>query len=214
MEKIDLNEIITRMKSGYTAPVCKVSLTDFTPKKKPSLKVRFKKMIKNAISSIKKSKFLMKIKTWVNKTITQPIRDKKNKIAHDKYVKELKENFSKKFNIDVNKTINIMNGPGYSPTNIDNDELLIKNSLEINKRKSLYKFAPLTYNPEFVDIHNENLNLKNPDINQIITDETSKATDNLNKQDEFFSERPHLTYAYRDKKPPKLRYVCDDERNK
>lgn len=212
MEKKDLNKILGRMISGDDGiqNILKVSPTDFTPKKKPTLKVRFKKLVTNTINSIKKSKFLMKIKTWFNNTIAQPIKDKRAKIAHDKYVKELKYNFSKKFNVDVNKTINIMNGPGYSPTNIDNYDLLIKNSLDINKRKSLYKFAPLTYNPEFIDIHNENLNLENPDINQIITDETSKATDNLNKQGEFFSKRPHLTYAYRDKKPPKLKYVNHD----
>ena len=203
MEKInlkDLNEILTRMKSGDNVPVFKVSSTDFTPKKKPSFKVRFKKMVTNTISSIKKSKFLIKIKTWFDETITQPIKAKRAKRAHDKYVKELKENFSKKFNVNVDKTINIMNGPGYSPTNIDNNQLLIENRLEINKRKSLYKFAPIMYNPEFVDIHNENLNLENPDISQIISDETNKAKDDLDKQGEFFSKRPNLTYAYRDKK--------------
>ena len=201
MEKRDLNEILTRMKSGDNVqPIFKVSSTDFTPKKKPSFKVRFKKAITNTINSIKKSKFLMKIKTWFNKTIAQPIKDKRAKRAHGKYVKELKENFSKKFNVNVDKTINIMNGPGYSPANIDNNKLLIENRLEINKRKSLYKFAPIMYNPEFVDIHNENINFENPDISQIISDETNKAKDNLDKQGEFFSKRPNLTYAYRDKK--------------
>jgi hypothetical protein len=200
MEKKDLNEILTRMKSGDNVPVFKVSSTDFTPKKKPSFKVRFKKMVTNTINSIKKSKFLMKIKTWFDETITQPIKAKRAKRAHDKYIKELKENFSKKFNVNVDKTINIMNGPGYSPTTIDNNQLLIENRLEINKRKSLYKFAPIMYNPEFVDIHNENLNLENPDISQIISDETNKAKDDLDKQGEFFSKRPNLTYAYRDKK--------------
>jgi len=203
MEKKDLNEILGRMKSGDSAQnimLSKFKSTDFTPKKKPNLKVRFKKMITNMINSIKKLDFLMKIKTWFNNTIAQPIKDKRAKRAHDKYVKELKYNFSKKFNVDVNKTINIMNGPGYSPSNIDNNKLLIENRLEINKRKSLYKFAPIMYNPEFVDIHNENINLENPDISQIISYETDKAKDDLNKQGEFFSKRPNLTYAYRDKK--------------
>jgi hypothetical protein len=202
MERKDyLNEILTKMKSGDNIqPILKVSSTDFTPKKKPSFKVRFKKVITKTISSIKKSKFLMKIKTWFNETITQPIKTKRAKRVHDKYVKELKENFSKKFNVNVDKTINIMNGPGYSPANIDNNKLLIENRLEINKRKLLYKFAPIMYNPEFVDIHNENINFENPDISQIISDETNKAKDNLDKQGEFFSKRPNLTYAYRDKK--------------
>jgi hypothetical protein len=199
MEKKDLNEILTRMKRGDTHQFL-VSSTDFTPKKKPSFKVRFKKIVTNITSSIKKSKFLMKIKKWFDETITQPIKAKKAKRAHDKYIKELKENFSKKFNVNIDKTINIMNGPGYSPANIDNNKLLIENRLEINKRKSLYKFAPIMYNPEFVDIHNENINLENPDISQIISDETNKAKDNLDKQGEFFSKRPNLTYAYRDKK--------------
>jgi hypothetical protein len=203
MEKKDLNEILSRMKSGDSVQnIMQPSFrsTDFTPKKKPTLKVRFKKLVTNTINSIKKSKFLMKIKTWFNKTIAQPIKDKRTKRAHDKYVKELKENFSKKFNVNVDKTINIMNGPGYSPPNIDNNKLLIENRLEINKRKSSYTFAPFMYNPEFVDIHNENINLENPNIRQIMSDETDKAKDDLDKQGEFFSKRPNLTYAYRDKK--------------
>ena len=214
MEKIP-KEILDAMKINTQDAIAfngYYKSTDFTPKqkKKLTIKDKFKNLLTKFANKVKKSKLLITIKNWYRKTFTEPIRVKKAKIEEEKYIKELKANFSKKFNVNIEKTISIMNSPGYSPPNIDNNQLLIENRLDINKRKSLYKFAPLTYNPEFIDIHNENLNLENPDINQIITDETSKATDNLNKQGDFFSKRPHLTYAYRDKKPPKLKYVNHD----
>jgi len=204
MEKKDLNEILTRMKSGDNVPVFKVSSTDFTPKKKPSFKVRFKKIVTNITSSIKKFKFLMKIKKWFDETITQPIKAKKAKRAHDKYIKELKENFSKKFNINVDKTIMIMNGPGYSPENIDSSDLLIKNSIEINKTKDILgnRISPFLYEPDIIDIHNENLSLNedNPTFQELIHIENEKASASVFDQYEFFRKRPHLIAPDRYKK--------------
>ena len=194
MEKNDLNnlkEILNGIKNG-SVPPSKPNFTtgvDFTPKKKPTLKVRFKKVVTNTINSIKKSKFLMKIKAWFNKTIAQPIKDKRAKKEHEKYIKQLKENFSKKFNVNVEKTIKIMNGPDYSPKNINNDDLLIQNRLEINKRKSLYKFGPFMYNPDVIEIHNENLNPNNPTLQEIITDENKKAWESVHKQYDFYKKR-------------------------
>ena len=86
-----------------------------------------------------------------------------------------------------------MNSPGYSPTQYDNEALLVENRMDINKRKSLYKFAPFMYNPEVVEIHNENLNENNPNINQIITNDTNDSVEKLDKQLQFFKKRPHLT---------------------
>lgn len=194
MEYKDLNEVLAKMKYGDNLqPSNKFITTDFTPKKKPNFKIRFKISISNLIKSIKKSKILMKIKTWFNKTIINPIKTKRDKRRHNRYVKELKSNFAKKFNVDVDKTIETMNKPGYSPANIDNNKLLVKNRLEINKRKSLYKFAPFIYDVEIVDIHNENLNSELPSVNDIINDENEKSKTTLDKQNDFFIKRPELT---------------------
>lgn len=171
--------------------------TDFTPKKKSSLMVRIKNYINGLFNRVKKSKFLINIKIWFDKTFIKPVQEKKAKKEHEKYVKELKSNFSKKFNVDVEKTIKIMNQPGYSPYEVDNNQLLIDNRLEINKRKSLYKFSPIMYSPEIVDIHNENLNKKNPTIDEIKANEDNKVSDTLDKQLEFFRKRPHLTVGGR-----------------
>lgn len=171
--------------------------TDFTPKKKISLMVRIKNHFNGLFNKIKKSKFLTNIKNWVDKTFIKPAQEKRAKKEHERYVKELKSNFSKKFNVDVEKTIKIMNQPGYSPYEVDNNQLLIDNRLEINKRKSLYKFSPIMYSPEIVDIHNENLNKKNPTIDEIKANEDNKVSDTLDKQLEFFRKRPHLTVGGR-----------------
>jgi hypothetical protein len=172
--------------------------TDFTPKKKISLMVRIKNRFNGLFNKIKKSKFLIfNIKNWFNKNFIKPSQEKKAKKEHERYVKELKSNFSKKFNVDVEKTIKIMSQPGYSPYEVDNNKLLIENRLEINKRKSLYKFSPIMYSPEIVDIHNENLNKKNPTIDEIRANEDNKVSDTLDKQLEFFKKRPHLTVGGR-----------------
>jgi bifunctional DNA-binding transcriptional regulator/antitoxin component of YhaV-PrlF toxin-antitoxin module len=171
--------------------------TDFTPKKKISLMVRIKNRFNGLFNKIKKSKFLTNIKNWVDKTFIKPAQEKRAKKEHERYVKELKSNFSKKFNVNVEKTIKIMNQPGYSPYEVDNNQLLIENRLEINKRKSLHIIPPIMYSPEIVDIHNENLNKKNPTIDEIRANEDNKVSDTLDKQLEFFKKRPHLTVGGR-----------------
>ena len=191
MKNSDLRKILSEVIDENTSKVFygRVNPSNFEPKNKPSLKDRFK----NSINSIKKSKFLMKIKMWFNKTIVNPIKSKKAKRDHNRYVKEIKANFAKKFNVDVEKTIKVMNSPGYSPVNVDNNQLLVQNRLEINKRKSLYTFAPFIYDVDIVDIHNENLNSELPPVNEIIAEDNKKASKTLDKQHMFFVERPKLT---------------------
>jgi hypothetical protein len=170
-----------------------IGKTDFTPKKKPSFKTRVITSVRAFFKKIKNNKLLLSVKNWFYNTVKKPYIDKKDKKEKERYVKELKSNFSKKFNVDVEKTIKIMNSPGYSPTQYDNEALLVENRMDINKRKSLYKFAPFMYNPEVVEIHNENLNENNPNINQIITNDTNDSVEKLDKQLQFFKKRPHLT---------------------
>jgi hypothetical protein len=175
-------------------------VTDFTPKKKPTLKERIKKSVTNLFSKLKKSKLVLTIKNWWFNNIKNPIRQKRAKKERENYVKELKANFAKKFNVDVEKTIRVMNHPNYSPHEVDNDRLLVENRLDINKRKSLYKFAPFIYEPEIVDVHNENLNTNNPPINEIINSDDDKSRNELTKQENFLKKRPHLTVGGRKRK--------------
>jgi hypothetical protein len=198
MSKIP-KELLDAMKSS---PLKKTSngeskSTDFTPKEKPSFKVRFLNSLNIFFNKFKNLKFLLAIKNWWYLNITKPSKEKKDKKEHEEYVKELKSNFSKKFNVNVEKTIEIMSQPGYSPHVVDNDRLLIENRLDINKRKSLYKFAPFVYEPKIVDVHNENLNTNNPTIDEIKSIDSNKANDDLNKQLNFYKKRPHLTVGGR-----------------
>jgi hypothetical protein len=195
MKHNDLHKILTEVIDENTSKIFygRVNPNNFEPKKKPSFKERFKNMILNIGNKIKKAKILVLIKNWFNKTIIQPIKTKRTKIAHDRHVKLLKKNFSKSFNVDVEAMIKVMNSPGYSPSNIDNNQLLIENRLEINKRKSLYKFSPFIYDVDIVDIHNENLNSELPTINEIKINDNLQASKTLDKQHKFFVERPKLT---------------------
>ena len=191
LEALKNSQAKTEFNNSFT------KVTDFTPKKKPTLKERIKKSVSNLFSKVKKTKLVLTIKNWWFVNITNPIKQKKAKKEHENYVKELKDNFAKKFNVNVEKTIKIMSQSAYSPYEFDNDRLLIENRLDINKRKSLYKFAPFIYEPEIVDVHNENLNLDNPPINEIITSDNDKASNDLTKQENFLKKRPHLTVGGR-----------------
>ena len=195
MKHNDLHKILTEVIDDNTSKIFygRVNPSNFEVKKKPSFKERFKNMISNIGNKIKKVKTLVLIKNWFNKTIVQPIKTKRAKIAHNKDVKLLKKNFSKRFNVDVEAMIKLMNSPGYSPLDIDNNQLLVKNRLDINKRKSLYKFAPFIYDVDIVDIHNENLNSELPSIAEIKDNDSLEASKTLDKQHDFFIKRPELT---------------------
>jgi hypothetical protein len=197
MSKIPKELLDAMTKHSVNISLEKKSETDFTSKNKISFKEKVKNYINGLLSKVKKSKLLTNIKNWFNNKFIKPLQDRKARKKHEKYVKELKTNFSKKFNVDVEKTIKIMNQSGYSPLEIDNDKLLVENRIEINKRKSLYTFAPFMYNPEVVDIHNENLNKNNLKIDEIRANEYNKVNDTLDKQLEFFRKRPHLTVGGR-----------------
>ncbi len=197
MSKIPKELLDAMTKHSVNISLEKKSETDFTSKNKISFKEKVKNYINGLLSKVKKSKLLTNIKNWFNNKFIKPLQDRKVRKKHEKYVKELKTNFSKKFNVDVEKTIKIMNQSGYSPLEVDNDKLLVENRIEINKRKSLYTFAPFMYNPEVVDIHNENLNKNNLKIDEIRANEYNKVNDTLDKQLEFFRKRPHLTVGGR-----------------
>jgi hypothetical protein len=197
MSKIPKELLDAMTKHSVNISLEKKSETDFTSKNKISFKEKVKNYINGLLSKVKKSKLLTNIKNWFNNKFIKPLQDRKARKKHEKYVKELKTNFSKKFNVDVEKTIKIMNQSGYSPLEVDNDKLLVENRIEINKRKSLYTFAPFMYNPEVVDIHNENLNKNNLKIDEIRANEYNKVNDTLDKQLEFFRKRPHLTVGGR-----------------
>jgi hypothetical protein len=201
MEKKNNNsEFITMLKNITESQMQeRIVVADFAPKqkKKLTIKDKFLNLLKKFTNKVKISKLLIAIKNWYRKTFTEPIRVKKAKIEKEKYIKELKSNFSKKFNVDVEKAISTMNSPEYSPPNIDNNQLLIENRLDINKRKSMYKFAPFIYDVDIVDVHNENLNPEYPSINELTTSGDTESLNLLDKQLEFFNKRPHLTVGGR-----------------
>lgn len=178
----------------------KFERTDFRPKKKPTLKERINKSVTNLFSKLKKSKLVLTLKNWWLNNIKKPIKQKRAEKKHENYVKELKANFSEKFNVDVEKNLRLMKHPSYSPNEIDSDRLLIENGIDINKRKSRYKFAPFIYEPEIVDVHNENLKPGNPTINEIINSDVNKYMSELIKQEKFLKKRPHLTVVGRKNK--------------
>jgi hypothetical protein len=94
-----------------------------------------------------------------------------------------------------------MNQPAYSPPNVDDNALLIQNRIEINKTKVILgnRISPFLYEPDIIDIHNENINLNdgNPTFEELVRIENMKASTSANKQYEFFNKRPHLTVGGR-----------------
>lgn len=167
--------------------------TNFTPKKKPSLFARFKKSVNNFFKKIKNSKTIKNIFNFWYNNVTKPIQERKAKKEREKYVKELKKNFNETFNVDTNHINKLIDA---TKPNLNEDykiDHLIENSVEINKLKSKGKVAPFIYEPEIVDIHNENLNLENPELHKLIDDDSRIAKNELTKQENFIKRKEKLT---------------------
>jgi hypothetical protein len=167
--------------------------TNFTPKKKPSLFARFKKSVNNFFKKIKNSKVVKFIFNLWSNNVTKPIQERKAKKSREKYVKELKKNFNETFNVDTNHINKLIDA---TKPNLNEDykiDHLIENSVEINKLKSKGKVAPFIYEPEIVDIHNENLNLENPELHKLIDDDGRIAKNELTKQENFIKRKEKLT---------------------
>jgi hypothetical protein len=129
---------------------------------------------------------------WSN-NVTKPIQERKAKKSREKYVKELKKNFNETFNVDTNHINKLIDA---TKPNLNEDykiDHLIENSVEINKLKSKGKVAPFIYEPEIVDIHNENLNLENPELHKLIDDDGRIAKNELTKQENFIKRKEKLT---------------------
>ena len=105
----------------------KFSRTNFTPKKKPSLFTRLKKSVNNFFKNARNTKVVKFIFNWWSNNVTKPYQDYKKDRERKKYVKELKKEFSEMFNVDVEKTINIMKGSDYNPSTFDKNQLLVEN---------------------------------------------------------------------------------------
>lgn len=167
--------------------------TDFTPKKKPSLFARLKKSVNNFLKKIKNSKVVKFIFNLWSNNVTKPIQERKVKKSREKYLKELKNNFNETFNVDTNHINKLIDA---TKPNLNEDykiDHLIENSVEINKLKSKGKVAPFIYEPEIVDIHNENLNLENPELYKLIDDDSRIAKNELTKQENFIKRKEKLT---------------------
>ena len=167
--------------------------TNFTPKKKPSLFARLKKLVNNFFKKIKNSKTIKNIFNFWYNNVTKPIQERKAKKEREKYVKELKKNFNETFNVDTNHINKLIDA---TKPNLNEDykiDHLIENSVEINKLKSKSKVAPFIYEPEIVDIHNENLNLENPELHKLIDDDGRIAKNELTKQENFIKRKEKLT---------------------
>lgn len=167
--------------------------TDFTPKKKPSLFARLKKSINNFFKKTKNSKVVKFIFNLWSNNVTKPIQERKAKKEREKYVKELKNNFNETFNVDTNHINKLIDA---TKPNLNEDykiDHLIENSVEINKLKSKGKVAPFIYEPEIIDIHNENLNLENPELYKLIDDDSRIAKNELTKQENFIKRKEKLT---------------------
>ena len=129
---------------------------------------------------------------WAN-NVTKPIKERKTKKERENYVKRLKAKFGEKFNVDINHVNRLMDATKHDSSNDFRINQLIENSVEINKRKLRFAEPPYHYEPEIVDIHNENLNLENPELYRLVDDDGRIAKNELTKQENFIKRREKLT---------------------
>ena len=140
------------------------------------------------MKSIKWKNLFDKVKALYDKYVTEPLKKRKEKTDYNKKISDIKKDFEKRFNINidwVNKimAINAKNDEQFFSKRERMTEDLIAGRINtINaKTKSGWR-TPFFYDPEICDIHNEHLNLKAKTIEQISSEDLSKSQTSLKAQ--------------------------------
>jgi hypothetical protein len=159
---------------------------------------------------------LTSLNNWFNQTFIKPVKtfftkeksqkekeaeeflnkQKEAELKRQQEKEKLISEFETEYNINHKRTLEIINfveQPNVLPPHII--DLFKENATNINSLKEEYNFRPKLYNPEIIEIHNENLNPENPTLNELII--KNRETDNLEllKQEKFEKRKDKLKYG-------------------
>lgn len=148
--------------------------------------------------------FKRKIDNLIFRFFKKPYQNYIQKRIAKKNVNDIHKRFIKSFNLQPNRIIEIMYRTDIAAQRLTMKPKTVKMTDEeykaflleerrqsansLNKMKQYIK-ASLFYEPEIIEIHNENLdNNKGPSLSQLVARDTTEATSSLTKQQRIFGE--------------------------
>ena len=139
------------------------------------------KKMKNTIVKFWVLKIKLPIKNLWFKYVGKPMLDKKLAKEELKKTEELKKQFSKMYG-DYDEIKKLM----YTKPHLQTDDTILYQDL-INNRKQMImtntSHTPFLFEPEIIDIHNENLNPNAPLLEDLIKFDDEKAKSEIKKQE-------------------------------
>ena len=152
------------------------------------------KYVKNPIANL-----------WYRK-VKKPYLARKEEKARLGEIKRIQDAFSKGFanHAEVTK---LMYTTAWEQTNHEN----LTKDLLANRREMLFNNkTPMLYEPEIIEIHNENLNPNNPTLTYVINKDRDNATEALNYQKKMLDAKQGIIIPKNKQERPMTSSVFDE----
>lgn len=169
-----------------------------------------------------KTTFIGKVKTLVNmlflkylklpisyfwfRNFKKPYLDRKEKKSSLAKTKKIQNHFTKVF-ANHSEVIKLMYSTSLEQTNHEN----LTKDLLANRREMLFNNkTPMLYEPEIIEIHNENLNPNNPTLTYVINKDRDNATEALNYQKKMLDAKQGIIIPKNKQERPMTSSVFDE----
>lgn len=140
------------------------------------------------------------------RNVKKPYLERKEKKANLAKIKRAQDAFTKGF-ANHSEVIKLMYSTSLEQTNHEN----LTKDLIANRREMLFNNkTPMLYEPEIIDIHNENLNSNNPTLTYVINKDRDNAAEALNYQKKMLDAKQGIIIPKNKQERPTTSYVFDE----
>lgn len=140
------------------------------------------------------------------RNVKKPYLERKEKKANLAKIKRAQDAFTKGF-ANHSEVIKLMYSTSLEQTNHEN----LTKDLIANRREMLFNNkTPMLYEPEIIDIHNENLNSNNPTLTYVINKDRDNAAEALNYQKKILDAKQGIIIPKNKQERPTTSYVFDE----
>jgi len=152
------------------------------------------KYVKNPIANL-----------WYRK-VKKPYLARKEEKARLAKIKRIQDAFTKGF-ANHSEVTKLMYSTAWEQTNHEN----LTKDLMANRREMLFNNkTPMLYEPEIIEIHNENLNPNNPTLTYVINKDRDNATEALNYQKRMLDVKQGIIIPKNKQERPMTSSVFDE----
>jgi hypothetical protein len=144
------------------------------------------------------------------RNVKKPYQSYKENKAKLAYTKKIQNTFTKSF-ANHSEVIKLMYDIKLTQTN---EEDLLKDIVS-NRREMFFvdtKNKPFLYEPDIIEIHNENLNLNNPTLTYIIGKDNEKASEILREQQRILNLKNGIVIPKNKQERPMTSSIFDETR--